>query len=89
MLGNNLYVQAYQPSDGALLIGRYNKVQDTEGRLFVVGNGTSPDDRRNAFEILENGRIRIPNFDSNGNRIGMVTIKVINGSLHITTYLQP
>ena len=89
MLGNKLYVQAYQPSDGALLIGRYNKVQDTEGRLFVIGNGTSPNDRRNAFEVLDNGRIRIPNFDSNGNRIGMVTIKAVNGSLQVTTYLAP
>ena len=89
MLGNNLYAQAYQPSDGALLIGRYNHIEGTSGRLFVVGNGTSPDDRRNAFEVLENGRIRIPNFDSNGNRIGMVTIKAVNGALQVTTYLAP
>ena len=89
MLGNKLYVQSYQPSDGALLIGRYNDLEGTSGRLFVVGNGTSKDDRKNAFEVLENGRIRLPNFDSNGNRIGMVTLKVINGELRITTYLQP
>ena len=89
ILGKNLYVQYSMPSDGALLIGRYNEIQGTSGRLFIVGNGTSKDDRKNAFEILEDGRIRVPNFDSNGNRIGMVTLKFINGELKITTYLQP
>lgn len=84
ILGKNLYAQYYQPSDGALLIGRYNDVEGTSGRLFVIGNGTSKDGRKNAFEVLENGRIRVPNFDSNGNRIGMVTLKVVNGSLQIT-----
>lgn len=84
ILGKNLYAQYYMPSDGALLIGRYNDVEGTSGRLFVIGNGTSKDDRKNAFEVLENGRIRVPNFDSNGNRIGMVTLKVINGQLKIS-----
>ena len=59
MLGNNLYVQADSPSDGALLIGRYNRVQNNPGRLFIVGNGTSPNDRKNAFEVLEDGRAKI------------------------------
>ena len=60
MLGNNLYAQAgYLPSNGALLIGRYNEVQSTSGRLFVVGNGTSPNDRKNAFEVLEDGRAKV------------------------------
>ena len=88
MLGKNLYAQYYMPSDGALLIGRYNEVQSTQGRLFVIGNGTSKDDRKNAFEVLEDGRIRVPNFDASGNRIGMVTLKVVNGSLQITTYIS-
>lgn len=60
MLGNNLYVQnENQPSDGALLIGRYNRVQNNPGRLFIVGNGTSPNDRKNAFEVLKDGRAKI------------------------------
>ena len=59
MLGKNLYVQYSMPSDGALLIGRYNRVQNNPGRLFIVGNGTSPDDRKNAFEVLEDGRAKI------------------------------
>ena len=87
ILGNNLYAQYYQPSDGALLIGRYNEVEGTSGRLFVIGNGTSKDDRKNAFEVLEDGRIRVPNFDAGGNRIGMVTLKVVNGALQVTTYV--
>lgn len=59
MLGKNLYVQYSMPSDGALLIGRYNRVQNNPGRLFIVGNGTSPDDRKNAFEVLEDGRAKV------------------------------
>ena len=59
ILGKNLYVQYSMPSDGALLIGRYNKVQNNPGRLFIVGNGTSNDDRKNAFEVLEDGRAKV------------------------------
>lgn len=59
ILGKNLYVQYSMPSDGALLIGRYNKVQNNPGRLFIVGNGTSKDDRKNAFEVLEDGRAKV------------------------------
>ena len=60
MLGKNLYVQGEnQPTDGALLIGRYNRVQNNPGRLFIVGNGTSPNDRKNAFEVLEDGRAKV------------------------------
>ena len=60
MLGKNLYVQGEnQPSDSALLIGQYNKVQNNPGRLFIVGNGTSNDDRKNAFEVLEDGRAKV------------------------------
>lgn len=59
MLGKNLYVQGEnQPTNGALLIGQYNKVQNNSGRLFIVGNGTSNDDRKNAFEVLDSGKIR-------------------------------
>ena len=53
--------------------------------LYQVGNGTSDNDRKNAFEVLKDGTICVPNFDSNGNRIGMVALKVINGELKITT----
>lgn len=60
MLGNNLSAESgYLPSDGALLIGRYNEVENNTGRLFIVGNGTSPNDRKNAFEVLEDGRAKI------------------------------
>ena len=59
MLGKSLYVQGNSPSYGALLIGKYNKVQNNSGRLFIVGNGTSTDDRKNAFEVLEDGRAKV------------------------------
>ena len=60
MLGNNLWVQyENHPSYGALLIGQYNKVDINSGRLFIAGNGTSPYDRRNAFEVLKDGRAKV------------------------------
>lgn len=60
MLGNKLYAQSEnQPTNGALLIGQYNKVQNNSGRLFIVGNGTSKDDRKNAFEVLQDGRAKV------------------------------
>lgn len=59
ILGKYLYAQAYQTSDGALLIGQYNRVQNNSGRLFIVGNGTSPDNRKNAFEVLQDGRAKV------------------------------
>ena len=60
MLGNNLWVQyENHPSYGALLIGQFNKVENNSGRLFIVGNGTSPYDRRNAFEVLKDGRAKV------------------------------
>ena len=61
--------------------GKYNA--DNINALHIVGNGNSENDRKNAFEVLENGTIRIPNFDSNGNRIGMATLKVVNGVLTV------
>ena len=73
--------------EGKALLGHYNEPKINT--LVEVGNGTSNAYRENAFEVLEDGRIRIPNFDSNGNRIGMVTIKAVNGALQVTTYLAP
>ena len=63
--------------------GKYNA--DNVNALHIVGNGNSDTDRKNAFEVLENGTIRVPNFNSNGSRIGMATLKVVNGVLTITT----
>ena len=83
-----LYLKAEWRNEKTV-VGYYNS--DKADTIFEVGNGTSDNynDRKNAFEVLADGTIRVPNFDSNGNRIGMVTLKVVNGSLQITTYLQP
>lgn len=61
--------------------GQYNA--DNLNALFIIGNGNSDTDRKNSFEVLYNGTIRIPNFDSNNNRIGMATLKVVNGVLTV------
>lgn len=37
-----------------------------------------------AAEVLRDGTIRVPNFDSDGNKIGMATLKVVNGVLTVT-----
>ena len=59
ILGNHLYVKDYQPTNGALLIGQYNDVTRNSDKLFIVGNGTAPNDRKNAFEVLKDGRAKI------------------------------
>lgn len=61
--------------------GMYNA--DNPNALHIVGNGTSENARKNAFEVLIDGTIRIPNFNSNGMQIGMATLKVINGVLTV------
>lgn len=46
--------------DGQIAFGKFN-APPVAGQLFVVGNGThSTTDRRNAFEIYNNGAVRIP-----------------------------
>lgn len=70
MLGNNLYyVQSDSSSYGALLIGRYNRVQNNPGRLFIVGNGNSAEDRKNAFEVLGDGRAKVQSAPVEGDDV--------------------
>ena len=40
---------------GESAVGRFN--ESKEGLIFSVGNGTSDEDRRNAFEVYENGHV--------------------------------
>ena len=63
-----------------VVLGHYNK--NKAGTLLEIGNGNSATDS-NAFEVLNNGKIKMVNFDSNGKRIGMATITVINGVLTV------
>lgn len=79
ILGKYLYAQAYQTSDGALLIGQYNRVQNNQGRLFIVGNGTSPDDRKNAFEVLQDGRAKV--YGEPVNDEDVVRLKDLKGNV--------
>ena len=72
--------------EGKCVVGRYNNQKSDT--MFEVGVGDY-NNRVNGLEVLKEGTIRVPNFDSNGNRIGMVTLKVVNGSLQITTYPAP
>lgn len=51
--------------------------------ILEVGYGTAENDRKNAFEVYQDGTLGIPNFNSNGVRIGTKRIKCINGVLTV------
>ena len=60
LLGENL---VGPNTDYSTIVGRYNSIGDsTNYPIFAVGNGTSNSDRKNAFEILNDGRA---NFSGN------------------------
>lgn len=65
----------------SLTTGRYNVV--VNNALLTVGNGSSNNAKSNAFVVYNDGVISIPNFDSNGTKIGMKRIKCINGELKV------
>jgi hypothetical protein len=48
--GQNILVEPLTNIDGAAIFGKYNK-SVTGNTIFVVGNGTSTGDRRNAIEV--------------------------------------
>ena len=73
---HNVAMQDYQT-----VVGKYN--QNKFNTLFEVGNGTSNSSRSNAFEVYTDGTLGIPNFNSNGVRIGTKRIKCINGVLTV------
>lgn len=72
------------PSDnninGQVILGRYNDSSKT-GLLLAVGNGTSDGDRKNAFEITEDGEVwfegldHIKNFTEGTIRDKVVTVE--------------
>lgn len=62
------------------VVGTYN--ENKSDTLFEVGNGENGN-TSNAFEVYKDGTLGIPNFDSNGNKIGMKKIKCVNGVLTV------
>ena len=68
-------------ADGQTVFGKYNATDNDA--LFIVGNGTNDDNKQNAFEIMADGTLKIPNFDGNGNYLGMKTLKCVNGVLTV------
>ena len=63
------------------VVGQFNA--ENSNARFIVGNGTDEKSKSNAFEVYQDGTLGIPNFDSNGNKIGMKKIKCVNGVLTI------
>jgi hypothetical protein len=45
--------------EDTIVLGTYNKVQQGTGRMVVIGNGTSDTARKNAVEIMRDGRVKI------------------------------
>lgn len=45
--------------EDTIVLGTYNKVQQGTGRMLVIGNGTSDTARKNAVEIMRDGRVKI------------------------------
>lgn len=43
--------------DGQLVVGEFNVPDASNQKLFIVGNGTSDEDRSNAFEINRDGTV--------------------------------
>ena len=46
-----------------MVIGKYNQTRQSENYVFVIGNGTSENDRVSVFSIGDRGQIRIHNSD--------------------------
>lgn len=46
-----------------MVIGKYNQTYQSENYVFVIGNGTSENDRASIFSIGDRGQIRIHNSD--------------------------
>ena len=44
--------------EDSIILGTYNKVQQATGRMLIIGNGTSNTDRKNAVEIMRDGRVK-------------------------------
>lgn len=45
--------------EDTIVLGTYNKVQQGTGRMLVIGNGTSDTIRKNAVEIMRDGRVKL------------------------------
>ena len=84
--GNNSHAEGYNTrtrNDNEHAEGQYNK--SNVGTIHSVGIGTSESDRKNAFEIMDNGDIYvigIGNYDgTNPNRPGVQTLQQFLSSL--------
>jgi len=51
---------ASYPNAPLTLFGQYNNTDFINDWLFVIGNGSDASNRRNAFEVFQNGDIKIP-----------------------------
>ena len=47
------------PGTDSLVVGRFNSTSGTNGALFLVGRGTAFNDKKNALEVYDDGRVII------------------------------
>lgn len=64
-------------NDYEVAFGQYN-ASEVDGKkvLFAYGIGTSDTDRRNAFSVLEDGSVLIPQLSSQSDQLNALTLKV-------------
>lgn len=68
--------------DGQFILGNYNKISDNF--IFAVGNGISENNRSNAFEVSNDGEIKVSNIEVT-NGISTPYVK-ITGTITDDTY---
>jgi len=67
-------------ASGSAVFGRFNVVSGTQEQwidtepLFVIGNGSSDQDRSNAFTVLKNGKVYISDLYTN---VGTAPLKIL------------
>lgn len=65
-IGKNSFAHGYQlkaEGENQSVFGVYNK--ESSDSIFIVGNGTSESDRKNSFEILKGGMVRVYSTPTN------------------------
>ena len=80
--GKNSFVHGYQlkaEGENQAVFGLYNKTSSDS--IFIVGNGTSESDRKNSFEILKNGKVRV--YSTPENDYDVVRKYELNSKLNI------
>ena len=70
-------------ADSQTVVGSFNRLNSRPGSKFVVGGGTSEYDRKNAFEVAEDGTLYIlweGNYYSLNNMLNLIANEFVKGN---------